>query len=309
MKRRFTTVAIATILHAGSAAAAWEGAVNAHGLRTAVAPGVVTYDGKEVPARLKLQCAPGSNGSVLWEMSIAQIATLSDFGFDDYEGPDAIAADRRNNTTLTPEGGMLKTVVKATPAGYYTDAETFALSVAAKANESSDVALLAELVSPQTSEIVWETRSLRGEGKSLVGRFPLEGATPVLRETMMGCGPAPTLDAKALDAALGRNPEASGLWRNRAIEWRLKGLLGADYDTFVTRMANAQPLAKEGSVWYVTSAESGDGNAAVLLFDDAATEVVFVDEGKARRVQSSEGALGAPQAVRDFVAAATNPAG
>jgi hypothetical protein len=305
MKRTFTTIAVALALHAGAATAAWEGAVNPHGLRTAVAPGVVTYNGKEVPASLKLQCAPGSNGSVLWEMSIEQSATLSDFGFDDYEGPDAIANDRKNNTTLTPEGGMLKTVVKATPSGYYTEPDTFALSVSAKANESSDVALLAELVSPQTTEIVWDTRSLRGEGKSLVGRFPLDGATPVLRETMMGCGPAPTLDAKALDAALGRNPEASGLWRNRAIEWRLKGLLGADYEKFVTTMSNAQPLAKEGSVWYVNSAVTDDGNAAVLLFDDAATEVVFVEGGQVRRVQSSEGALGAPSAVRDFIANAS----
>lgn len=284
--------------------AEWTGSIDEHGLRTASTEGTASFRGIDVPAALALLCRPGENGTVSWEMKIRDSSKLRDFGFDDYEGPDAIALDARR-TEIVPEGGMMKTVVKAAPAGWYAEADVFVLGASAKVEEASEVALLADVIGPQTRAVVWTSPSLRGNGDPLIGRFATAGAAALLRATMMGCGPAPAFDAPRFDAALGRKPEASGLWRDRALRWRLEGLLGRDYEPFAARMAGAQPLAKDGDTYFVLSAPTDDGDGAVLMFDAHRVDVVFLDSGRARRVSSSENAHTPPGAVRAFIAAAS----
>ncbi len=283
--------------------ASWMGSVDENGLRTATVTGEAHFGSARVPATLKLACRPGLDGTVAWELELAEASRIADFGFDHYEGPDARAAKERL-TEIVPEGGMLRTTVRAAAAGYYgVTPDTFVLSVSTGANAASDVALLAELISAQTEAVQWTTRSLALDGAALVARFAADGAAPVVRETIMGCGPPPALDAKALERALGRNPAATNLFAQRGLEWRLEGLLGREHDAFLARVARAKPLARSGDVWFVLAAP-GDGHGATAVMFDAsgALEVVLADDGGTRRLATSLKPLVVPEPVREFLA-------
>ena len=283
--------------------AQWTAGVDETGLRTASVAGEAHFGSAKVPATLKLMCRPGADGTVAWELALSDSTRFADFGFSDYEGPDARASKERL-TEIVPEGGLLRTTVRAAAAGYYgVEPDTFVLSASAPANAASDVALLGELIGRQTTAVQWTTRSLKVEGAAIVARFPADGAAPLLRETMMGCGPAMPLDAAALERALGRNPAASSLFAQRPVEWRMKALLGRDYDAVLARFASSQPLAREGDTWFVLAGprEGGHG-ASVVMFDESRMDVVLADADGTRRYSSGTQPLAAPQPVRDFIA-------
>lgn len=308
MTRRLALPAFLFALFAAPVHAEWTANVDENGLRTASVSGEAHFASAKVPATLKLLCRPGADGTVAWELALSESTRFADFGFSDYEGPDARASKERL-TEIVPEGGLLRTTVRAAAAGYYgVEPDTFVLSVSAPANAASDVALLGELIGPQTTAVQWTTKSLAVEGAAIVARFPADGAAKPLRETMMGCGPALPLDAAALERALGRNPAASNLFAQRPVAWRMKALLGRDYDAVLARFAHAQPLAREGDVWFVLAEpREGEHGASVMLFDDARMDIVLADAEGTRRYGSGTQALAAPQAVREFIAKHAKP--
>jgi hypothetical protein len=284
-------------------ASSWTVTIDEHGLRRAGTSGTVVFRDLEVPAKLALQCRPGVDGTVSWELEVADASQLSGFAFGDYEGPDAPAAQKRLST-LEPDGGMLRYTLRSAAAGYYGSEGAFVFSIAAPANAASEVGLLAETATDTTKGYRWTVESARPDEPGLVATFPGDGARVALGDAMLGCGPLPALDAKTVEPWLGRNPATVELWRQRPIAWRLAGLLGSGYAAFVERMASSQPLAQDGDVLYVL-AESADapGTAtAALLGPDGKSEVVFVDAGKVRRVASHETSIAAPDAVREFIA-------
>lgn len=284
-------------------AAGWQHGVSADGLRQARASGNADFGSVHVPAALVLKCRPGSDGAIAWELELPEAKRLADFGLEDFEGPDAISGGKVLNE-IAPEGGMLRTTIRAAAAGFFSVApDTFVLSVSAPANAASNPALLADLITPQTTALVWSVESLKAPGARLVARFDGKGAAVALRETMMGCGPAPDFDAAALETYLGRTPADGGLWKLRPLEWRLKGLLGGDYAAFVKRMRGAEPLARDGEVWYVL-ARPAKQDAAALMFTTAGDlEVIRANAEDVKRDRSGANAISAPTAVREYVSA------
>ena len=144
-----------------------------------------------------------------------------------------------------------RTAFDTAQGGYYTDASTFAFELSAPANSASQAGLLAETVDPTTESIRWIVRAPDGSDRRIEAIVPAKGASLALRETMMGCGPVPPLEESRVGAWRGRNPAASGLFDDRAIQWRMKGLLGSGYDAVRERLATAQPAAVTDHVLYV----------------------------------------------------------
>jgi hypothetical protein len=288
---------------AAPAQAQWTGAIDEYGLRRATTQGEAYFGSTRVPARLTLLCRPGEDGIVAWELALSESSRLADFGFADFEGPDARAAKARL-TEIVPEGGPARTAFYAAAAGYYgTEPDVFVLSVSAPANAASDVARLGESVGVRTETLQWSTRSLAIEGAALVARFPTSDAASVVREAMMGCGPAPELEPSALERALGQDPGETKLFEQRALDWRLKSLLGREHDALLARLARAQPLARDGEVWYVLAPPGAGHGATVVMFErSGATEVVLADPDGTRRLKSGGAAIKPPAAVREFLA-------
>ena len=285
----------------------WTASVNEYGLRRAQAEGRATLGEAEVPAVLQLTCTSGTGGAVTWTLSVQQKDALVGFDFDAFEGPDATAADKALSH-LELQGGMLRTAFDTAQGGYYTDASTFAFELSAPANSASQAGLLAETVDPTTESIRWIVRAPDGSDRRIEAIVPAKGASLALRETMMGCGPVPPLEESRVGAWRGRNPAASGLFDDRAIQWRMKGLLGSGYDAVRERLATAQPAAVTDHVLYVLAPAKDDAKAgAAVLFalGSGDVEVITIDAGAVTRRDRDDKPLPLPDEVREFVAART----
>jgi hypothetical protein len=259
----------------------------------------------ERPAQLKLQCAPGENGTVSWSLILEEASAFGEFGLSDFEGPDAVAG----NTAVTKVrliGGLLQPTVQVVVGGWYS-AEVdgaFELSFNAPADAASEAALLAEAMGPQTQNFNWRTASFRDPARGIEAQFDARAAQAAVHETLMGCGPPPEFAEGAPAAWQGRNPNGLEIWRQRAMEWRLKGLLGSGYDAFLARLATAQPVAREGEVYYVLAPDAQDPHGGVALLFDGGNEMeaIRVDAGLAIVAARRARALPRPDAVREFVA-------
>jgi hypothetical protein len=286
-------------------AAAWSHEANENGLRAARVTGIARFGEIELPARLKLQCAPGDGGTVSWSLILEQASAYGEFGLDDFEGPDAIAGSTAV-TKVRLIGGLLQPTVQVVVGGWYS-AEVdgaFELAFNAPADAASEAALLAEAIGPQTQAFNWRTASFRDPARGIEAQFDARAAQAAVHATMMGCGPPPEFAQGAPASWQGRNPNGLEIWRQRAMEWRLKGLLGSGYDAFLARLATAQPVARAGEVYYVLAPDAQDPHSGVALLFDAGSEMeaIRVDAGLAIVAVRRARALPRPDAVREFVA-------
>jgi hypothetical protein len=293
---------------ASAAAGTWQASVNEFGLREASGSGLASLAGVEATAQLTLRCQPASDGALSWSLAIEDSSMLA-FGFDAFEGPDAPAADSRHGA-LTVVGGLLQPRFSTAMAGFYQDAGRFVFEFSAPALAASDGALLADSIDRQSRALEWRISDHADPGKVLLARFELVDAAAPINETMMGCGPQPAISTAQRAGWVGTDPLASGLLEQRALAWRLKGLLGRDFDRLRARLAGAAPVGLDGETLYILAADPLQATSGVaLMFDASATEVVLIDQGVVDRRASGTAAIWLPAAVRDFVAARTQPTG
>ena len=295
-----------TAAQAAPEASVWSHEANANGVRMATVAGTARFGEIELPARLSLQCAPGEGGTVSWSLVLEQASQYGEFGLDAFEGPDAEAGSTAV-TKVRLIGGLLQPTVQVVVAGWYSaDVDgAFVLSFSAPANDASQAALLAEAIGPLTQSYNWRTASFRDASRGIEAQFDARAAQAAVHETMMGCGPVPEFADGAPASWQGRNPNGIEIWRQRAMEWRLKGLLASEYENFLARMGTAQPVAREGEVYYVLAPDAQDPQSGVALLFDAGSEMeaIRVDAGLAIVVARRARALPRPDAVREFVAA------
>ena len=295
-----------TVAQAVPEASVWSHEANANGVRMATVTGTARFGEIELPAQLSLQCAPGEGGTVSWSLVLEQASQYGEFGLDAFEGPDAEAGSTAV-TKVRLIGGLLQPTVQVVVAGWYSaDVDgAFVLSFSAPANDASQAALLAEAIGPLTQSYNWRTASFRDASRGIEAQFDARAAQAAVHETMMGCGPVPEFADGAPASWQGRNPNGIEIWRQRAMEWRLKGLLGSEYENFLARMGTAQPVAREGEVYYVLAPDAQDPQSGVALLFDAGSEMeaIRVDAGLAIVVARRARALPRPDAVREFVAA------
>jgi hypothetical protein len=284
---------------AADVAPEWRVEINPHGLRTATAQGIANFGSMRWPATLTLQCAPGHDGALVWKMEIAGARDGDGFDFGAFEGPDA-PANGKQLTQLALEGGLLTTRFATTQTGSWSEADRFAFEVSARAWDMSNGALLADAVGSQTQAILWSMRSPAESSQVIVARFGASGAQEVLRSTMSGCGPAPKIDAAALKRWA--DGDDTGLWKDRAMQWRLQGVLGARYDTFAQQNWPADAVKRDGDVYYALATPDANGNGAALMFNaEGILEALLVEAGNLQRYSWYRSALKPPQAVRDYL--------
>jgi hypothetical protein len=297
------------LLAATSALAAdWRIEVRPSGLRVAEGIGEARVGDRSADARLALECQPGERGLLSWHLSVDRPGALG-FDFDAFDGPDAPAASARLGE-VTLEGGLLRPRFAVAMAGWYDGPDRFALAFSAPSNAAGDGALLADSIGPGTKALTWRVAPPSGAGEPLRARFALDGAHAALREAMAGCGPAPAITDALRAAWRGRTPQAIDWFAQRAVAWRLKGLLGARWDAVLPRLAGAEPIGTDGETVFVLapSREAPRDGVAILMRGES-TEVVLVDDGRVERLVSGRGAIPLPDAVRAFVAARSQAAG
>ena len=282
----------------------WALSIDSEGLRSVSAVGSARFGAQSSVTRLTLSCAPGVDGRVAWSLAVDATAVLG-FDFAPFEGAQTPAhAERLSELSL--DGGLLRPRLRTSTSGSFDGAGRFVLEFSSPALAASDAALLADSIGTQTTVLHWTVNDARDPALKLVAEIPLLGAAVAVRETMMGCGPAPPLDEAQRVAWQGRNPLDVGLFAQRAVQWRLKGLLGRDYDNVLQRLRSAQTVDRVGETMFVIAPDSGaDDRGAVLMFVGVDTELVLIDDGQVTRYASRKGKIAIPDAVRSFVGALT----
>jgi hypothetical protein len=239
---------------------------------------------------------------VTWRLIIAESNRLAPFDFGAYEGPDAAGLEL-TGTELAAEGGMLRAKARGAVSGYYSGSpDEFTLDLTAMANAESDVAFVADAVDASTKALHWQTRDVRDAQLMLHAQFPGEGAAAALAATMPGCGPVPAFADGTPAAWQGRNPQAVALWTQRPLRWRMQAALGKQYEDFLARLADAEPVGSERGVYFVIAR----GGGAAMLFDNKAQlEAIWFVDGAMQRARLFDVALPTPEAVREWVASQT----
>jgi hypothetical protein len=290
----------ATAAHADDAGT-WTQAISEYGVRTAVGVGEARLGDDLLPARLTLTCGPGWDGSLSWQLGVIDADRFARFGLDDFEGPDAPANDKRQSH-LALEGGLIATQFDTEQTGFWAENNIFAFEFSALSLDSSRAALLADAIGPTSTALVWSVRSLAEPSLTLDARFDLSTAASAIRATMMGCGPAPAIAPEALERW--REEGSASLWNDRAMQWRLQGLLGRDYDRFATRDWGNTPLRTNGDRYYLLANAADGARDGAALIIDACGEVETIDvvDGKAKRHSTDKTGFKTPEPVRDYVA-------
>ena len=288
------------------AGGSWKAEVAPDGLRRAEAAGEARFGALRTPAKLSLQCRPGAKGTLVWSLQIEHANKFSAFRLDDFEGPDAIARDQALSE-LSIEGGLMHRV-KTKQRGLFRGdrADSFAFEVTAEGATASEASLLADAIGPTTLVIAWTVTSARDVEARIAAHFPAEGAADAVRSTMSGCGPAPEITAEMAGAWQGKDPDASGVFEQRAVAWRLQALLGADYAAFRAAFAKAEPVGTSGSMIFLLG-HGEDGSTAAWYVDrkSGMGEAVLIRAHKTQRYFDEDAQrLIAPGAVRDFIAKA-----
>jgi hypothetical protein len=298
---RLALAATALLASTAGAAADWQLAVEASGLRRVQAEGEADTGGASVPATIALACHPAERGMLVWTLAVE--ARGLDFGFDAFEGPDAPAAGHKL-ARLAVEGGLLQPRFATALAGYWRDGNRFMFELAAPAQGVSDAALLADSIGTQSTRLVWEIAGHAGDARRLSARVPLSGAAAAVADAMLGCGPPPPIGAAWRARWDGRDLHAAGFFGDRAVRWRLAAIVGVDESALLASMAGATSLANEGETVYVLAPAADDPRSgAALLLAGPDAEWVRIRDGSVERSARRAGAIAIPSAVREFVAA------
>jgi hypothetical protein len=292
-----------------AAPAAWESDIDARGIRSAWTAGSLAAGTQETEATLRYKCAPGRRGNLIWSLEVPRAAELKAFDFRDFEGPDAPANGKRLSE-LALEGGLMQSRVATAQTGYFAaePPDTFVIETSAPAGAAGELALLTDAIGAGTSSITWRVRGARDPDQVLLARFDGDGAAKALGEARIGCGPAPRLAAETVAAWVGKDPNAANVFDDPALLWRLRALLGRDFNTFRLAIADAQPVAREGAIVFVIGHLRGDEKvAAAWMYDvgSGASEAALVEDGKLRTIRDEDAPrIAPPEAVRAALSAA-----
>jgi hypothetical protein len=122
-----------------------------------------------------------------------------------------------------------------------------------------------------------------------------------VRETMLGCGPAPKISEK--NQAQWAKKNVAFLLDQYPVRWRLTHLLGTDYSGFAKQLLTADRVYSDADFIYVLAPGANARSGIALLLDQGQhVWVVTIDDGKVTQQASTDATVDMPKALRDFVA-------
>jgi hypothetical protein len=189
MKKIFMATVVVLFINATAFAQEWKSSVERNGLRKAQVWAEGNTPDGEAKTGLTIQCSSGKGAMTSIIYSVVGADKMQRFSFDDFEGPDAVAAKKELTTisVVLSIGGAATETTAVT--GYFADADTFAFELSAKANEASKVnKLITAMASPQYSKIRVTVQDNRNAQRTIQTEFPVTGAANAIQEAMKGCG-------------------------------------------------------------------------------------------------------------------------
>jgi hypothetical protein len=165
------------------AAAVLLGAVAAATARAG--PNTVALDGRlrvaaaERGVSLRVLCDPDPHGGAISiELWVPQAYTLKDFDYEDFEGPDAPAAERALSR-VTLAGATGSTEITRAAAGWFSgeDPATFVFGLNQPSGRRGDVAKLLGAIDVHRTGLTWVQTGFDDPQRELRATFPLDEST------------------------------------------------------------------------------------------------------------------------------------
>ncbi|MBI3652613.1 MAG: hypothetical protein HY231_16450 [Acidobacteria bacterium] len=192
MKKIISTTGLLLLLAATSLAQDWKSHSEPYGLRTAqVAAEGITPDGA-AHTTLTIQCASGKGAMASIIYSVIGADKMKRFRFEDFEGPDAVAASKKLTTIQVVYSTGEAVSEKTQVSGSFSDSDTFAFELSAQAKLASEVTrLTTAMAAPNAAKIIVTVQDNKNPQHTLQTEFPVGGATSAVNETMKGCNAPP----------------------------------------------------------------------------------------------------------------------
>lgn len=170
MHRRLAAIFAAMLLGAGVTGAP------AAETREATVAGTLASSSGPRAASLRVICNPDPRGGALsLELRVPEAATRKDLDYDDFEGPDAVAAGAERTDLTVTAGGATRSL-RRPAAGWYAgdDAAAFVFGVTELARRRGTLAALVARVVGEHAEIAWAQGSFDDIRRTLRARFELD---------------------------------------------------------------------------------------------------------------------------------------
>ena len=141
--------------------------------------GTLTVDaGATRSATLHLACSPDSGGGALSiELQVPEAYTRKDFDYDDFEGPDAAAADKAlSHVAWTSAAGT--TDIRHVAAGWYAadPPDAFLFGISQPSHHRKPPASLIAAIGPAAGQLVWTQAGFDKPARRLVATFQFDAA-------------------------------------------------------------------------------------------------------------------------------------
>jgi hypothetical protein len=142
-------------------------------------PGQLNVAGDTRAASLRLLCNPDRDGGAIGvELWVPRAYTLKDFDYDDFEGPDAAAADRALSR-LSVDGKPGTTEIAHAASGWYAgdEPDTFVFALSELAHRQGEIAAFLRAVDAKRTQLVWVQTGFDDPKRQLRATFALDAAT------------------------------------------------------------------------------------------------------------------------------------
>jgi|GEM_PF-2859866 hypothetical protein len=143
-------------------------------------------------AELSVACAPQPNGGALSiELGVPEANTRRDFDYDDFEGPDAAAADQALSE-LVWTGATGRVAIRHAAAGWYAPEPpgSFRFGIEQPSHRRAEPARLLAAIRDGAGTLVWTQTALADPQRRLVATFALDAAAVArLHDTVAQCLP------------------------------------------------------------------------------------------------------------------------
>jgi hypothetical protein len=137
--------------------------------------------------KLILKCRAGKDGAISLVYRINGVDKIKGFNFDDFEGPDAVAANRKL-TTFTVQSAEGNLAINTALGAYYSGEEkdSFDFEFSALNNSHGDLRRLINALMKGATKIVVKVQDSKDKSKFLQTEFPTAGSAAAISAAMKG---------------------------------------------------------------------------------------------------------------------------
>jgi hypothetical protein len=162
----------------------WKTSVQPNGLRTIQTSGTATTPDGNFPATFAFECQPGKDGTISFVYTIDHANQMKLFNFDEFEGPDALAAERETAHLQASSKGSTSKLDKAV-SGYYATGEAFAFSFSVLNGKRNNVTKFLDKVMSGAENISICIQSVTK--RKICSQFNVKDAADSIRQTVKSC--------------------------------------------------------------------------------------------------------------------------